>query len=313
VTRRIRVIDSHTEGEPTRVVVEGGPELETGSARARAEAFARDHDGFRSALIGEPRGFAAMVGALLMPPRSPEAAAQVLFFNNVGTLPMCVHGMLGVGRTLAELGRIEAGRHRVETAAGDVFVTLDAQGMVSVDSVPSRRAARGVALTTEAHGTVVGDVAWGGNWFFLVTEHDQPVTARRIPQLSAFARDVRRALEREQLTGDDGRAVDHVEMFGPPEREDADAKCFVLCPGGEYDRSPCGTGTSAKMACLHADGRLAEGEPWRQESVIGSLFTGCVRMTEAGLVPTVRGGVWITGETTLVIEDGDPYAEGIRW
>lgn len=313
MARRISIIDSHTEGEPTRVVIAGQPELGPGSASQRAERFAREHEGFRSALLAEPRGFPAMVGALLLPPASPRAVAQVVFFNNVGTLPMCVHGMLGVGRTLAHMGRIEAGRHRVETPAGDVWITLDAGGRVEVDNVPSRQVQGGVQLQTAEHGVVTGDVAWGGNWFFLVEAHDQRVAASRIPQLTAFALDVRRSLEREGIAGDDARPIDHVEVFGPPERADADAKCFVLCPGGEYDRSPCGTGTSAKLACLHAEGRLAEGQRWRQESVIGSLFEGRVRVTDQGLVPTIAGGVWITGETTLVLEDDDPYAEGIRW
>ncbi|MEM9456071.1 MAG: proline racemase family protein [Myxococcota bacterium] len=313
MSRRIQVIDSHTEGEPTRVVVAGGPALAPGPARARAAVFEREYGGFRSTLLAEPRGFPAMVGALLLPPDAPEAVAQVLFFNNVGTLPMCVHGMLGVGRTLAHLGRIEGGIHRVETPAGDVHFTLEPEGTISVDNVPSRRVRRGVTLQTADHGPVTGDVAWGGNWFFLVDAHDQPVTARRIPALTAFARDIRGALERAHIAGDDGRPIDHVEIFGPPERDDADSKSFVLCPGGEYDRSPCGTGTSAKLACLYADGRLAPGQRWRQESVIGSVFEGSVRTTEAGLVPTIRGGVWITGETVLVVEGDDPYAEGIRW
>ncbi len=312
MTRRIRVIDSHTEGEPTRVVVEGGPDLGPGSASERAERFRRDHDDFRHALVGEPRGFEAMVGALLMPPSSSDAVAQVLFFNNVGTLHMCVHGMLGVGRTLAALGRIDRGRHRVQTPVGDVFVTLDHGGRVTVDNVPSRRALQGLRVSTRAHGTVVGDVAWGGNWFFLAHEHDQRVESSRIPELTAFCWDVRRSLEREGVTGDDGREIDHIEVFGPPQRADADSKNFVLCPGGEYDRSPCGTGTSAKLACLFADGRITEGQTWRQESIIGSRFTGHVRVSEDGVVPTITGGVWITAETTLVIEPDDPYGAGIR-
>ncbi len=309
--RRIQVVDSHTEGEPTRVVISGGPSLGPGSARSRAEVFIRDHDGFRSALVNEPRGFEAMVGALLLPPTSSDAVAAVVFFNNVGTLHMCVHGMLGVGRTLAHLGRVGPGNHRVETPVGDVVVTLRDDGTLAVDNVESRRAAKGVRVQTIDHGMVTGDVAWGGNWFFLAQVHDQPVAAKRIPQLTALCLDIRASLARHGIAGDDGLEIDHVEVFGPPQRPDADAKNFVLCPGGEYDRSPCGTGTSAKLACLAADGRLSAGQVWRQESVIGSLFEGRIQQTPRGVIPTISGGVWITGEATLIIEDGDPYGEGI--
>lgn len=311
MTRRISVVDSHTEGEPTRVVIEGAPDLGPGTARERAERFRLEHNGFRAGLLAEPRGFDAIVGALLLPPSSPEAVAQVLFFNNVSTLHMCVHGMLGVGRTLAHLGRVGAGVHRVETPVGDVLVTLDEQGRASVENVPSRRAAKNVELETRDHGRVVGDVAWGGNWFFLAHEHGCEVSSSKIPELTALSWDIRRTLEARGITGDDGLEIDHVEIFGPAQRQDADSKNFVLCPGGEYDRSPCGTGTSAKLACLAADGRLAPGDTWRQESVIGSVFEGRFHRVERGVVPTIRGGVWITAETTLIIEDDDPYAEGI--
>lgn len=311
MTRQVRVIDSHTEGEPTRVVIEGGPDLGAGSAAERAETFREEHDGFRRSVLAEPRGFDAVVGALLLPPQSTEAIAQVLFFNNVGPLHMCVHGMLGVARTLMQLGRVGPGTHRVETPAGDVMVTLDTDGNASVRNVVSRRAQKNVRLPTKDHGTVVGDIAWGGNWFFLAHDHNQAIRSDRIAELTAFCWDVRRTLEHNGITGDDGLAIDHIEVFGPPQRTDADSKNFVLCPGGEYDRSACGTGTSAKLACLAADGLLDEGQRWRQESVIGSVFEGRITRVEGGVVPTLTGGVWITADTTLLFEDTDPYAEGI--
>ncbi|MEZ6194135.1 MAG: proline racemase family protein [Planctomycetota bacterium] len=309
--RVIEVIDSHTEGEPTRVVVAGLPDLGPGSARERMEVFRRDHDAIRSALIREPRGFDAMVGAALLEPNSPDAVAQVIFFNNVGFLNMCVHGTLGVGRTLQHLGRIGPGRHRLETPVGEVFVILGEDGSLSVDNVESRRHAKDLVLRTERHGEVVGDIAWGGNWFYLVHTHDQRVGSDRLAELAAFSRDVEASLRREGVATPDGLLLDHVEVFGEPTRADADSKNYVLCPGGEYDRSPCGTGTSAKLACLAADGKLEEGEVWRQESVIGSLFEGRIRRTERGVVPRISGGVWITGEARLFLDPADPYRHGI--
>jgi 4-hydroxyproline epimerase len=310
--KTLRVIDSHTEGEPTRVVVEGLPDLGPGSARDRLERFRAEHDDLRAGILLEPRGFDAMVGAALLEPENPEAVAQIIFFNNVGFLHMCVHGTLGVGKTLAHLGRIGPGRHRLETPVGEVVLELDEDGGVAVDNVESWRFKKDVALDTASHGRVVGDIAWGGNWFFLVHGHDQVVDAGHLDELRDFSRDVESSLRRENVRGADGLLIDHIEVFGPPLREDADSKNYVLCPGGEYDRSPCGTGTSAKLACLAADGKLEEGQIWRQESVIGSLFEGRIRRSERGVIPNLRGGVWITSEATLRFDADDPYRAGIR-
>lgn len=308
----VRIIDSHTEGEPTRVVVDGGPDLGPGSAAERREVFRRDHRAFCSAVIHEPRGFDAIVGAILLPPSRPEAAAQVVYFNNVDALLMCVHGTIGVAATLAHMGRIGPGRHLLETPVGDVTMILDEDGSVAVENVESYRHRNGVEVETAHHGVVRGDVAWGGNWFFLVSEHDQAIDSSRLAELTEFTWDVRASLERDGITGEAGALIDHIEIFGPPGRSDADSRNFVLCPGREYDRSPCGTGTSAKMACLAADGKLAPGQTWRQESIIGSLFRGSVRPSGRGVIPTVSGRAWITAETTLVFEATDPFREGIR-
>jgi len=310
--RYVPVIDSHTEGEPTRVVIDGGPELGSGNAAERRDAFRRDHLDFCSAVIHEPRGFDAIVGALLLPPSRPEAAAQVIFFNNVDALLMCVHGTIGVAATLAHLGKIGVGRHILETPVGDVAMIMNDDGSVSVENVESYRYRAGVEVETETHGTVRGDVAWGGNWFFLVTEHNESIESSRIPDLTEFTWDVRQSLERGGITGEAGALIDHVEIFGPPSRDDADSRNFVLCPGREYDRSPCGTGTSAKMACLAADGKLKEGDVWRQESIIGSRFTGTVRTSGRGVIPTVTGRAWITAESRLAFESTDPFRGGIR-
>jgi 4-hydroxyproline epimerase len=310
--RRVIVVDSHTEGEPTRVVVAGGPRFEGRTARDRLREFGARHDRFRSSVVNEPRGSDAMVGALLLEPVSTDALAQVLFFNNVGCLQMCVHGTIGVAETLRWLGRAGCGRHRLETPAGDVAFVLHDDGTVSVENVPSFRASKDVAVETRHHGVVVGDVAWGGNWFFLVEDHGQRLDLENRDALTAYTLDVRCALARDGITGSDGGEIDHVELFGPPTREDADSRNFVLCPGLAYDRSPCGTGTSAKMACLFDEGKLAEGDPWRQESIIGSRFVGSIVRRGDLLLPTVRGQAWVTMEGTLVLRGDDPYGEGIR-
>jgi 4-hydroxyproline epimerase len=310
--QRIDVIDSHTEGEPTRVVIGGGPDLGAGDAATRRDRFRQHHDGFRGAIVHEPRGFDAIVGALLLPPASSEAVAQVLFFNNVGTLGMCVHGTIGVAATLAHLGRVGPGRHLLETPAGDVAFELLSDKRVAVENVRSYRHRAGVQVLTQHHGVVRGDVAYGGNWFFLIDEHGLELVTSNLDRLTEFTQDVHDSLRREGITGEQGAQIDHVELFGPPSRDDADSRNFVLCPGGEYDRSPCGTGTSAKMACLAAEGKLHEGQTWRQESILGTRFTGTTRGADDGVLPTVTGRAWITAETSFVLFEDDPFYEGIR-
>ena len=316
----VQVIDSHTEGEPTRVVVEGGPDLGEGDIGERARIFRDAHESFRRAVACEPRGHEAVVGALLVEPRDPEAAAGVIFFNNVGTLHMCVHGTIGVTVTLAHLGRIGPGAHRFETPVGPVTAHLGEDGLVSVENVPSWRQRSGVRLRVDGLGTVTGDVAWGGNWFFLVGDHGIDLAATGIDEIRAHALEIARALERDAVHGvqvdpvtgnETYHVIDHVELFDRPTRPDCDSRNFVLCPGGEYDRSPCGTGTSAKLACLHADGLLRPGEPWAQESIIGSRFVGRCRVEGDTIVPTITGGAWISAESTLLFDPGDPFRNGI--
>lgn len=309
--QRIQIVDSHTEGEPTRVIVDGGPDLGPGSAAQRMAVLSRHHDGFRAAVACEPRGSEALVGALLAPASDGDTIGQVIFFNNVGYLGMCVHGTIGVARTLHHLGRISPGEHRLETPVGKVAFRLDGSGRVEVDNVFSYRHRAAVEVVTRDHGPVGGDIAYGGNWFFLA--HECPITIGlgQIEELTAFAWDIRHSLNRLGLHGANGAEIDHIELFGPASRPDADSKNFVLCPGKAYDRSPCGTGTSAKMACLAADGLLADGVPWRQESTIGSLFEGSVRRVDDGVMPAVAGHAYITGEGSLLIDPRDPYAQGV--
>lgn len=305
-TRRVRVVDSHTAGEPTRVVTEGGPELGSGPLKDRIERFRSHADRFRSAVVNEPRGSDALVGALLVEPTDARCIAGVIFFNNIGYIGMCGHGTIGVITTLAHLGRLGPGEHRLETCAGIVTTMLAADGSVSVANVPCFRRARDVRCELPGGGTVRGDVAWGGNWFYLIDDHDQELTLANIPTLTEYAWRVRRALDARGFP-----EVDHVELFGRAASSEAHARNFVLCPGGAYDRSPCGTGTSAKIACLAADGKLAEGEEWVQESIVGSLFRASYRRTAEGVVPTIRGRAHITAEATLVLDERDPFCWGI--
>jgi len=266
--KRVQVIDSHTGGEPTRVVVSGGPELGGGSVTERLKAFCEEHDRFRSAVVNEPRGSDVMVGALLCEPADSSCAAGVLFFNNVGPLQMCGHGTIGLVVTLAHLGRLQPGEHRIETCVGVVTATLHADGSVSVANVPSYRKAKGVTVDVPGIGKITGDVAWGGNWFFLVEQHGQTLDRANVEKLTDFTWRIRQSVNAQGYP-----EVDHVELFGPPQTKGAHSRNFVLCPGKAYDRSPCGTGTSAKLTCLADDGKLLEGEAWVQESILGSKFT----------------------------------------
>jgi 4-hydroxyproline epimerase len=309
---RIAVIDSHTGGEPTRVVIAGGPDLGPGTVAERLAVFKAKHDGFRSAVANEPRGSGVLVGALLCEPSDPSCVTGVIFFNNVGVIGMCGHGLIGLAVTLAHVGRIGPGEHRVETAVGVVTARLHESGEVSVRNVPSYRHARAVAVDVPGHGPIVGDVAWGGNWFFLVENHGQVIEPHNVEKLTAFTWSVRRTLEAKCVTGKGGGHIDHIELFAPSPRADADSRNFVLCPGGAYDRSPCGTGTSAKLACLYADGKLAPGQVWRQEGIVGSVFEGSVEVEDGAVVPTIKGSAFVTAEATLILDPRDPYARGIR-
>jgi 4-hydroxyproline epimerase len=310
--QRVHVVDSHTGGEPTRVVISGGPDLGDGPLSQRVERFRRQHDAFRSAVVNEPRGSDAMVGAILVPPHDPSCAEGVIFFNNVGYLGMCVHGTIGVAATLAWLGRMGPGEHRLETPVGVVTATLHEEGDVTVENVPSYRHAAGVEVELEEGRRLTGDVAWGGNWFFLTEDHGQALTRDRMDELTRFAWQVRRALSRAGICGAAGAEIDHIELFGSPTAPGAHSKNFVLCPGGAYDRSPCGTGTSAKLACLAAAGELAPGEIWRQESIVGSVFEGSYRPLPPGIVPRLRGAAFVNAEATLILDPRDPFCTGIR-
>ncbi len=306
------IVDSHTEGEPTRVVLHGGPDLGDGPLAERRELFAREHDSFRSAVINEPRGSDALVGALLCDPVDESCATGAIFFNNVGYLGMCGHATIGLAASLAYMGRLEPGVHKIETPVGIVSVDLKDLNTATIENVPSRRFKKGVSVEVEGLGAVIGDIAWGGNWFFLTENSPFPLDARLTRQLTDAAERVKAALRAHDITGEDGAEIDHVEFTGPAQSSDANSRNFVLCPGGAYDRSPCGTGTSAKLACLAADGKLKPGETWIQESVIGSRFEASYRLDDEGrVVPSITGRAFVTADVRLVQQEGDPFANGI--
>jgi 4-hydroxyproline epimerase len=309
----LRVIDSHTGGEPTRVVISGGPDLGHGTMAEKAALLRRDHDWLRSSVCNEPRGHDAMVGALLCEPHEPDCLCGVIFFNNVSNLGMCIHGTIGLMTTLAHLGKIHAGAHRLDTPVGVITATLHDDGRVEVQNVPCRRTLKQVTVDVPEWGNITGDVSWGGNWFFLIDRQGPEVRPDNIEALTNFTWAVRQALETAGVKGDDGACVDHVESFGPPEDPaTSDSRNFVLCPGKAYDRSPCGTGTSAKLACLHADGKLRPGQIWRQAGIVGSIFEGTfIELPDGAILPSVSGRAWVNGESTYLIDPTDPFRHGI--
>lgn len=307
----VTYIDSHTGGEPTRVVISGGPDLGLGSMEERRDRLADHHDWLRKALILEPRGSDWLVGALLQPPVDDSCVTGVIFFNNAGYLGMCGHGLIGVVETLAHQNILDPGTHLIETPVGRVSATRHKDRTVSVTNVESFCYQQQVTLNVPDEGKVTGDIAYGGNWFFLVG--NESVDPNNIDRLLERTRRIRSALDQQGITGAEGAVIDHIELFGPPSSpEVADSRNFVLCPGGEYDRSPCGTGTSAKLACLAAEGKLGQGVEWRQESIIGSIFKGNYQNGTHGILPTIQGQAFVTGKTQCILDSQDPFRHGIQ-
>jgi 4-hydroxyproline epimerase len=312
--RWVEVIDSHTEGEPTRVVIAGGPDLGTGGLPGRLEHFRREFDDFRRGIVCEPRGSEVVVGALLCEPVDPKSAAGVIFFNDVGYLGMCGHGTIGLVTTLAHMGRIGPGEHRIETPVGTVSTHLHEDGRVSVSNVPSYRLRASVPVEVTGYGRFTGDVAWAGNWFFLIGDHPFDLSLANRAELVAASTAIRSALSDSGITGEGGALIDHIEFFAPPRSPGNSSRNFVLCPGASFDRSPCGTGTSAKMACLYADGKLAPGEIWIQEGILGTFFEGAITGSPNGRIqPVITGRAWITAESKLLFQNSDPFVSGIAF
>jgi len=308
---RIRIVDSHTGGEPTRIIVGGGPDLGSGPIADRLVRFRKDFDYIRSAVTNEPRGSNIVVGALLCPPVDCSCAAGVIFFNNVGYLGMCVHGTIGLVVTLAHLKKIGCGEHRIETPVGTVTAVLHETGEITIANVSSFRTAANLKVAVPGYGAVHGDVAWGGNWFFLVNNPPIAVARSNIDALAEFAWAIRQSLKRNGIKGPKDEEIDHIELFGPSETPGVNSRNFVLCPGRVYDRSPCGTGTSAKLACLHADGKLQPGEVWRQEGILGSVFEGTIRIDGGRVLPAIKGSAFITSEAELILDPLDPFCHGV--
>jgi 4-hydroxyproline epimerase len=293
-------------------VLDGGPDLGDGPLSERIQVFRRDHDSFRSAVVNEPRGSDVIVGALLCKPSDATCSAGVIFFNNVGYIGMCGHGTIGLVASLAHLGRIASGVHRIETPVGVVSATLHPSGKVTVENVPAYRYLHNIAIDVPGYGRVTGDIAWGGNWFYLVEDHGKELSLRCAAELTEFAWNIRKALASAGVTGANGAEIDHVELFSKPENGDADSTNFVLCPGKTYDRSPCGTGTSAKLACLSAEGRLAPGAIWRQRGILGGVFEGSFRVDGEKILPSITGSAYITAQGSLLIDPEDPFRMGIQ-
>lgn len=309
----VRFIDSHTAGEPTRVILEDGPELGDGTLKERAERLEYEHKDFCSSVLLEPRGHDAMVGALIVPTLDPECVCGVIYFNPMGNLGMCGHATIGLAATLFHLGRIGLGVHFIETPVGRVKIDLKTPNTISVLNVESYRAAKDVSVEVQGFGTVTGDVAWGGNWFFLTKSFVIPLKFENIPELTSFSSLIRDALKMNKVTGTDGAEIDHVELMGPAHLANTNGRSFVLCPGLAYDRSPCGTGCSAKLACLASDRELAAGEMWIQESIISSTYALSYQSGEnGGVICTIEGQAFITNEGRLFFDPVDPYKNGIQ-
>jgi 4-hydroxyproline epimerase len=326
---RLDVVDSHTAGEPTRCVLSGAPQLGSGPLSERVERLRREHDMYRRAILCEPRGSDVLVGALLVEPCDPGSAAGVIFFNNAGYLGMCGHGTIGVAATLAFLGRISPGEHQIETPVGNVRVHVHSSTRVTIRNVPAYRFRAGVVIDVPGYGEVSGDVAWGGNWFFLVREHSfasgRDLSLSQVEPLTAFTWEIRRALESAGVTGANGAEIDHIEIFSAAHDPMNHSRNFVLCPGKAYDRSPCGTGTSAKLACLAADGLLKPGQPWRQEGILGTVFEGSFDFEDGGagsangssqaegcrITPIITGSANVTAKSTLIFDPADPFRLGV--
>ncbi|WP_455923671.1 4-hydroxyproline epimerase [Pseudomonas putida] len=307
--KQLQVIDSHTGGEPTRLVINGFPALTGATLAQQRDELRQQHDHWRRACLLEPRGNDVLVGALYCPAVSADATCGVIFFNNTGYLGMCGHGTIGLVASLHYLGLIGPGLHRIDTPVGQVSATLHADGAVTVGNVPAYRYRHNVPVEVPGHGRVHGDIAWGGNWFFLVAEHDQRLQLDNVEALTDFTWALLKALEAQGIHGEDGALIDHVELFAADEH--AHSRNFVMCPGKAYDRSPCGTGTSAKLACLAADGKLAEGETWVQASITGSQFQGRFEWQGERIRPFITGRAYMTADSTLLIDEQDPFAWGI--
>lgn len=313
----MHVIDSHTEGEPTRVILSGGPDLGSGSLAERANILATEHQEFYRSVVSEPYGQEAMVGVMLVEPVNSECVAGVVYFDAASVIGMCGHGTIGVAVTLAHMGKIDIGTHKIETPVGIVEVTLSNQNTVTVKNVDSYRTQKRVSVDVKGIGNVVGDIAYGGNWFFLVDDSPTPVLPNNIRGLTEAGIAIREAIHAQGITGENNGIIDHIVLYGPALTQKGHTRNFVLCPDNAYDRSPCGTASSARLACLAADKLLLAGHDIHQESTIGSSYTLSYQNTisptspKGSITPAITGQAFITREATLIHNPNDPLKNGI--
>jgi 4-hydroxyproline epimerase len=308
----MKIVDSHTEGEPTRTIFDAGLDLGSGSLAEKAEVFEKNYRDFCGSVLKEPRGNDAYVGALVVDSEESDCAAGVIFFNTVQNLGMCGHGTIGLSATMAHMGLIKPGHHKFETPVGKVAINLKTPNRVSVTNIESYRLLKNVLIEIPSYGPLTGDVAWGGNWFFLVKESPIDIKLENLRELTDLSLQIRKALEIKGITGTQGAWIDHIELYGASESTEANSRSFVLVPSGSYDRSPCGTGCSAKMACLAADGAWPAGKIWIQESVIGSTYALVYEQGQNGrVIVTIEGTAFVTAQVTLIFESQDPFRLGI--
>ncbi len=307
---QLRVVDSHTVGEPTRIIIEGGPELGNGPIHLRAKLFREQFDHYRRAVLSEPRRLDVIVGGLLCSPSSRTYTAGIIFFDTVGYLDMCIHGTVGLVKTLAYLGRIAPGQHYIETPAGIVRTEFTEDGQVRVFNVPCYRYIKQIELNVPGRGRLFGDIAWGGNWFLLVEEHSLEINIRNIHSLLSISRSIKTTLQKSSIRGIGGAPIDYVALFGMSST--ANSRSFVLCPGDAYDRSPCGTATCAKLACLAADNTFEPNMIWHQEGVTGSRFQASYEWGDSSsILPTITSSGYVNGDSFVIIDPEDPFSWGI--
>ncbi|MFW6692287.1 proline racemase family protein [Streptomyces sp. MAR4 CNX-425] len=328
-SRYFTAVDSHTEGMPTRVVT-GGVGVVPGATMAERRAYFAEHlDDVRRLLVNEPRGHAAMSGAILQPPTRPDADYGVLYIEVSGLLPMCGHGTIGVATVLVETGMVPVTepvtRVRLDTPAGPVTAEVAVSGgraeSVTFRNVPSFALELDAAVEVPGLGRVTYDMAYGGNFYAIL-----PADSLGIPFAKAEKQrmlDVGLAImaavneqRRPVHPADPGIAgCKHVQLTAPPAGGGADARNAMVIHPGWFDRSPCGTGTSARMAQLYARGELALGADFVNESLLGTLFTGRLEEETAvggvrAQIPAVTGRAWITGMGQYLLDPEDPFPAG---
>jgi proline racemase len=328
--RYFSAVDSHTEGMPTRVITGGVPVLPGATMLERKLHFEEHLDDLRLLLMREPRGHGAMSGAILQPPTRDDADWGVLFIEVSGCLPMCGHGTIGVATVLVECGMVEVTEPetlvRLDTPAGLVVVRVAVDGgrarSVTLRNVPAFLAARDRVVEVDGWGSVTYDMAYGGNFYALVDAASVGVTVdpEQAGRLIACGADIMAAInatDRPVHPEDPRISGCHHVVLHEPGADGADAKAATSIHPGWLDRSPCGTGTSARLAALHARGELAVGDPFVNESVIGTRFTGRIAQeTEVAgrpaVVPEITGRAWITAMGQYLLDPEDPFPAGFR-